>query len=165
MIVLTFPAPAIASHSDFIDPDNVDHYIDRNSVTTRASDATVHAIGQLNRSKMNATLSGSGDVEVYDAYDGTTGSWNNTLGRRTTCVNKTWTGWECDVYELRYNLSYMAGTSRACWSSLGCHEFGHTAGLSHRYASTDSDDNSCLRSDIDPTTFDAHDLNVINDDV
>jgi hypothetical protein len=54
-------------------PDNKDHYVDRNDVTAKISDATVHGINQLNRSVMNATLTGSGDVDVYDAYYGTGG--------------------------------------------------------------------------------------------
>lgn len=60
-LVLQLAGPAMASHDDMIDPDNVDHYIDRHSLTTDASDATIHAISQLNCTKMNATLNGSGD--------------------------------------------------------------------------------------------------------
>lgn len=130
-LVVQLAGPAVAGHDDMIDPDNADHYIDRHSLTTDASDATIHAIGELNRTKMNATVTGSGDVDAYDAYYGTSGSWENILGR-TSCVDKTWTLLECDVYELKYNLSYMAGTSQSYWNSLGCHEFGHTAGLGHR---------------------------------
>jgi len=66
MLALPLSSPAFADARDFIDPDNVDHYVDRNDVTTRAGDATVHAIGQMDRTKMNAT----------------------------------WTGLECDVYEV-----------------------------------------------------------------
>jgi hypothetical protein len=163
-LILPLSSPAFASHDDFIDPDNVDHYVDRNDVTTSASNATVHAIGEIDRTKMNATLTGSGDVEVYDAYYGSSGSWENVRGR-ATCINKTWTGLECDVYEVEFNLSYLAGSSVATWNHVACHEFGHTAGLSHRYSSTDSNDNSCMRSGGSNQYFDTHDIDVIDEDV
>ncbi len=166
LLLLQLSVQADASNDGMIDPDNVDHYVDRNDLDDpKAVVATDHGIAELNRTKMDATLTGSGDVEVFDHEYGSTGSWRNILGR-TTCVNRTATLLECDVYELSYNLTYMSGTGTAYWNSLACHEFGHTAGLDHeRYHSNDSNDNSCMRSDIDPTKLDDHDIGVINSDV
>jgi hypothetical protein len=155
---------ASADNNDMIDPDNVDHHVDRNSLTSDGDDAALRGIDQLNRTKMNATVDGSGDVEVFDAYYGTSGSWNNVRGR-ATCVNKTWTGLECDVWEVRFNQSYLESQSLANWLHVGCHEFGHTAGISHRSSSNDSNDNSCMRSGGTNASLDDHDIDVINDDV
>jgi hypothetical protein len=61
-------------------PDNADHFVDRNSVTGKLDNAVQHGIAQLDVSDMNATLSGSGDVEVYDAYYGTSGTGTGFAG-------------------------------------------------------------------------------------
>jgi hypothetical protein len=159
-----FAIPASADHDDLIDPDNADHHVDRNDLGASANNATIHGIGQIDRTKMNATLSGSGDVEVFDYSYGSSGSWKNTRGR-TTCVNKTWTGRECDVYEVSFNLTYLSGSSSAVWNHVGCHEFGHTGGLGHRTSSTDSNNNSCMRSGGANQYFDDHDIDQIDEDV
>ncbi|MDQ3423008.1 MAG: hypothetical protein M3510_06385 [Actinomycetota bacterium] len=68
--------PSFAGHGGEANsgtPDNADHFVDRNSVTGKLDNAVQHGIAQLDVSDMNATLSGSGDVEVYDAYYGTAG--------------------------------------------------------------------------------------------
>lgn len=153
---------AFAGNDDMIDPDNVDHYVDRNSLTSNGNDATARGIAQLNRTKMNATVNGSGDVEVYDAYYGDSGSWHNVRGR-ATCVDKTWIGLECDVWHVKYNQTNLG--SLATWLHVGCHEFGHTAGISHRSSSNDSNNNSCMRSGGTNGYLDLHDIDVINDDV
>jgi hypothetical protein len=162
-LLMPFNSPAYAGHDDFIDPDNVDHYVDRSNVGNRASDATVHAIGQIDRTKMNATLSGSGDVVVYDGFYGTE-RWGGARGY-TTCVTRTWTGMECDVYHVAFNYTYLAGASQDIWNHVGCHEFGHTAGLAHRDSSNDSYNNSCMRQGGDNQYFDSHDIDQINEDV
>lgn len=168
-VVATLPivglqSRAAADNNGMIDPDNVDHYVDRNSLTGNGDDATARGIAQLNRTKMNATVNGSGDVEVYDDYYGTSGSWYNVRGR-ATCVDKTWTGLECDVWHVKYNQSYLQSQSLANWLHVGCHEFGHTAGISHRNSTNDSNNNSCMRSGGTNAYLDLHDIDVINDDV
>jgi hypothetical protein len=150
--------PASAGHGGEANsgtPDNATHYIDRNNLTRLGNIAAVHGADQLDRSDMNATFNGYGDLEVYDGAYGDTG-WAG----RTDCIDSGWWG-ECDVFRVRFNTSAM-GTSESAWRSLGCHEFGHTGGLGHRYASDDSNDNSCMRSDIWPQNFDFHDINAIN---
>lgn len=162
VIGLGWHVPAVAGNDDMIDPDNTDHYVDRNSLTANGNDATARGIAQLNRSKMNATLSGSGDVEVYDAYYGNSGNWYNVRGR-ATCIDKTWTGLECDVYNVQYNQTNIG--SYSAWLHVGCHEFGHTAGIWHRNSTNDSNNNSCMRSGGTNGYLDNHDIDVINDDV
>jgi hypothetical protein len=159
---LGWQIPAVAMNDDMIDPDNVDHYVDRNSLTTNGEGATARGIAQLNESKMNATVTGSGDVEVYDSGYGDEGNWNNVRGQ-ATCVDKTFGGLECDVYEVRFNETNLDSYSE--WLHVGCHEFGHTAGLWHRSSDNDTNNNSCMRSGGTNGLLDDHDIAVINDDV
>lgn len=166
-LLATLAAPAQAEHSGDANsgtPDNADHYIDRNSLTSAATTATTHGINQLNRTDMNATLTGSGDVEVFDAYYGTTGDWSGTAGRVSCNDSDWWWTGDCDVFYLRYNLSYAASYSTNKWRSLACHEFGHTGGLGHRSSSSDSNGDSCMQSTVSANrpNFDFHDVNAIN---
>ena len=168
--VVAFPLSSVgvayASHGGKANtgtPDNKDHYIDRNSVTTKISDATIHGIGQLNRTAMNATLTGSGDVEVFDGYYGTGGDWSNTFAS-THCGGYTPLYQHCDVYVVEFNLTYMGSWTQSEANATGCHELGHTAGLGHRTGDTDTDDNSCMRSGrYISRSFDAHDIDAVND--
>ncbi|GAA3544652.1 hypothetical protein AFL01nite_16420 [Aeromicrobium flavum] len=161
-LVLWPMSVASASNNDLIDPDNADHHVDRNSLTSSGDSAALRGISELNRTKMNATVNGSGDVEVYDSSYGDSGSWHNVRGR-ATCVNKTTLGLECDVWEVKFNQTNISGSS--AWLHVGCHEFGHTAGISHRSSDNDSNDNSCMRSGGTNANLDEHDIDVINDDV
>lgn len=159
--------PAVAGHGGTANsgpPDDALHCVDRNAVTTKVDNAVQHAIAQLDRSAMDATLSCSGDVEVWDEYYGTSGDWSNTYGR-TNCEAWVVVGIRCNVYDVRYNLTYFASYSADQVKSGGCHEFGHTAGLGHRTSSTDTDDNSCMRSTVSASrpNYDSHDLDGIND--
>lgn len=157
--LVTSVVPAFADHGGEANsgyPDNATHYIDRNNLTRLGNIAAVRGAAQLDRSDMNATFDGYGDLEVYDGRYGDTG-WAGL----TDCTDDGWWG-ECDIFRVRFNISAM-GTSESRWRSLGCHEFGHTAGLGHRKASNDGHDNSCMRSDIWPQSFDAHDIWAIND--
>lgn len=162
-LVATVAGVAAASNDDLIDPDNVDHHVDRNSLTANGDEAVARGIDQLNRSKMNATLSGSGDVEVYDSYYGDSGFWENQEGY-ADCYDKTWTGLECDKWSVKFNDTNLDSVDD--WRSCGCHEFGHTAGLSHRTDENDNYAESCMR---DPAgtrmSLDNHDIEVIDDDV
>lgn len=159
------PSSSFASHGGDANsgtPDNKDHYIDRNDVTTKVSNATVHGIGQLNRTVMNATLTGSGDVEVYDAYYGTGGDWSGTYAT-TWCGGWTSLYTHCDLYAVQFNLTYVADFTQNEANKTGCHELGHTAGLGHRFSSTDTDNNSCMRQGRSTNRyFDAHDITAVN---
>lgn len=157
------PSGAQAGNDDLIDPDNHAHHIDRNSLTANGKAAVATGIYQLDRSTMNATLSGSGDVEVYDAFYGNSGFWNNLEGY-ADCTDRTWNFLECDVWRIRFNDTNLG--TEADWRSCGCHEFGHTAGLSHRSASNDSYAPSCMRNPAGTLrALDNHDLAVIRDTV
>lgn len=161
LVALCATAPAaVADHGGTAlsgRPDNAKHYVDRNDLTSAANAAAVHGVAQLDRSDMDATFTGSGDVEVYDGYYGDIG-WYGA----TNCQTPSTRAGVCDVYRVRFNLTTMDGLSLSKWRSLGCHEFGHTAGLGHRYYYDDSNDNSCMRIEIWPENYDTHDLNAIN---
>lgn len=163
-LLLSFPATATADHGGTTgigSPDNADHYIDRFNLTALGDTATQHGINQLNRSDMNATLSGTGDVDVYDGNYGNSGEWNGVAGK-ADCIEGAWLG-GCDIFRIRFNQSNMSG-STADWRWLGCHEFGHTADLGHRSASDDSNDDSCMRTavGVGGPNYDFHDINEIN---
>ncbi len=154
-------APASADHSEkggAGDPDNPPHYIDRNSLTENGSTAAQWGLWELDQTQIGPTFTGSGDVEVYDGAYGDTGWYG-----QTSCPGGiNWLTGNCDIFDVKFNTTAMAGHSLDHWRSLGCHEFGHTGGLGHRYASDDSDDNSCMRTPIWPRFYDTHDINAIN---
>ncbi|GAA1665940.1 hypothetical protein GCM10009830_09440 [Glycomyces endophyticus] len=162
-------APAQASHSgDFAGgpPDNATHYVENINLTGYASQATTHGIVQIDRSVMNATYADGPeiDVHVHDAYYGRSGSWAGMAGYANCQEDEWWWDGDCNVYRVRYNLSYAASYSWARWQSLGCHELGHTTGLAHRSAANDTDNNSCMRSTVlaSRPRFDSHDIDAIN---
>lgn len=167
MLIVISPSAGFAGHGGQANsgtPDNTTHGVDRHSLTANGETATAQGIAQLDRSKMNASLSACCDVQVYDASYGDSGDWNNVAGK-TDCIDDNWWNNVCNEYRVRFNQSNMSSYS-GDWRVIGCHEFGHTAGLGHRYASTDSDDNSCMRSGLytyATRTFDSHDINAIND--
>lgn len=153
-----------AKDSSAGDPDNADHYIDRFGLTSGGDTAAVQGLQQLNRSQMNATFTGSGDVEIYNG-DYNQISWYGA----TNCESgfNPFTG-NCDVFRVRFDTEMMARfTGLSKWRSLGCHELGHTAGLGHRYPENDAagTTRSCMRDDIWPEEFDNHDLDAINSSV
>jgi len=158
-------SPAFAGHGAQANsgtPDDRNHYIDRNSLTAKSDSATVQGVSQLNRTVMNATFSGSGDVEVYDDYYGTGGDWQSVSGK-VTCMGYTPLYTHCDLYLMQYNLTYVAGYSQSQADQVGCHELGHTAGLGHRTSATDTDNNSCMRSGLSTWRyFDQHDIDAVN---
>ncbi|MBO9524015.1 MAG: hypothetical protein J7518_20965 [Nocardioidaceae bacterium] len=163
VVLLTAVAPpAQAGHGSKAssgDPDNGIHRMDRHSLTSLGDSAAVRGRDQLNRADdMTATFEGSGDVDIYDADYGNT-SW---FGRTSCPDGVNWLTGNCDVFKVQFNTRTMTGRSAGDWLSLGCHELGHTAGLGHRAASNDVDDNSCMRSEIWPRSFDGHDIDAIN---
>ncbi len=169
--VVAFPGVAHASHGGEANsgtPDNADHSVDRKDLTSGSDLATRHGIAELNRSNMNATLDGSGDVEVYDKYYGTDDEWANDVGAITNCADWNFFYTECDVYRVRYNLSSALGNaSDDLWRSSGCHEMGHTAGMGHRTSDTDSNNNSCMRKCASESrkNYDTHDIDAINSEI
>ena len=166
VMVLASATPALASHGTKPSgmPDNLDHYVDRNNLLSNTEVAVAQGIAQLDRSQLNVTLTGSGDVEVYDGGYGDTG-WDG----RTSCSNKVASTWlwerKCDVFKIEYNTSVTAHYSDFKLRVIGCHEFGHTGGLGERTAANDDPSTviSCMRdSGFLSTVLDSHDLNVIN---
>lgn len=156
-LISLVPSAALASHGNVIEPDNRDHYMDRNSLTADGNLAATYGQGRLDsQTNMRATFDGSGDVEIYDGYYGDTGWYG-----RTYCADTGSPG-ECDVFTVQFNNSYMGGLSDSKIRSLGCHELGHTASLNERSSSSDSDNNSCMRVNIWPSSYDSHDVNEIN---
>jgi hypothetical protein len=68
------------------------------------------------------------------------------------------------VFSIKFNQHRTDGYSAAQMQTLGCHEFGHTAGLDHRSASNDGQAVSCMRDKgFASISLDSHDLDVIND--
>ena len=163
--ILSGTAPVVANHDNDAasgDPDDGNHYVDRNSLTSSGDIASVWGVAELNRARdMSATFTGSGDVEIYDSTYGDV-DWAGL----TNCASGfNWITGNCDVFRVRFNQTRMAGQSLDRWWSLGCHELGHTAGLAHRVNSNDGNDNSCMRAEIWPRSFDTHDLDAINSSV
>lgn len=163
-LILLSPTPSFAGHGTAPVgwPDNADQYVDRKYITEKTEIAVARGIAQLNRSDLNVTLNGSGDIDVWDAYYGDTG-WDGV----TNCQNRVITTWpwerKCDEFRIRYNQDKTDDYSNAQMKTLGCHEFGHTAGLDERYASDNGGAVSCMRATgFASRKLDTHDLEVIN---
>lgn len=156
-MVLALASPASADHDNYgTDPDNRNQAIRKRGLTGPGDVAANHGKAQLERSVITTSW-GSNDVDVFDDRYGSVG-WSG----KTDCTdwNVLWTS--CNVIRIRFNESSMAGGSQGDWQSLGCHEFGHSGDIGHRSASSDRDNNSCMREDIWPLTYDTHDINAIN---
>lgn len=153
-------APSYAGHdgkANSGDPDNGSHYVDRHDLSYYGNLAAEHGVAQLDRAAdFHATFDGTGDVDIYDGAYGDTG-WSGI----TDCTDASWFG-QCDIFRVRFNQDAMSGEGSTSWRHLGCHELGHTGGLGHRYASTDAQDNSCMRQGLwNATSLDSHDLEAI----
>jgi hypothetical protein len=69
----------------------------------------------------------------------------------------------CDIYIVQFNESTTGGFDTTALKWVGCHEFGHTGSVSHRFSSNDTNNDSCMRDDgTRYITLDAHDLDAIN---
>ncbi|MEO3785900.1 hypothetical protein ABGB12_21440 [Actinocorallia sp. B10E7] len=151
--------PATAGHGTWYVPDNANQYISGSSLTSFGVIARDHGKNQLERSDIT-TYWGSNDIDVRDAYYGDDAGF---LGQ-TSCTVQTLTG-RCDVYVVKFNESSIPPYN-SMWQYTGCHEFGHTGSLNHRYSgSSDSDNNSCMREDhwnVSGSSLDGHDINAIN---
>ncbi|MEH1166650.1 hypothetical protein V6V47_14820 [Micromonospora sp. CPCC 205539] len=159
--VVAFAPPAVAGHGGKANggkPDNKDQSVESNSLTTAGKAAVSYGRGQLDRSEIN-TSTGSSDIHVYDK------SYSATWYGLTSCTDTNWWNGLCDHYDVKFNTRTMSGLSTSYWQSLGCHELGHTGSLGHRSAGADVDNNSCMRKEIWPRSFDAHDVDAINDNV
>lgn len=150
----TFPAQATHGGRGVGHPDNMYQAVSHQGLTSLGAYAANWGSARLNQSEL-VMSSGSGDIYVYDHDYG--GTW---LGDARCDLSNWWNGW-CDVYKIRLNSSNL-GWNQAYWNSTACQEFGHTGHLGHRYSWTDSDNNSCMREDIDPTYLDWHDLDAMN---
>lgn len=149
--------PAYAGHGGkIIGPDNLDQAVKGSNLTTRGKLAMNHGKAQLERSKINVST-GGGDIYVRDGKYGDTGRYG-----RMWCSDTD--GGDCNVYQVTFNVSLLPSTDYA-YRAVGCHEIGHTGTLGHRYTTTDTDDNSCMRKKIYQEwapNLDSHDVNAIN---
>ncbi|MEV0805331.1 hypothetical protein [Micromonospora sp. NPDC050200] len=151
-------SPAAASHGNKANagpPDNAQQDVQTNSLTTGGTAAYSHGRAQLDRTDITMSTGGS-DLHVYDA------SYSSSWYGQTSCTDRNWLNGKCDHMDIKFNTRLMSGASTSKWQSLGCHEFGHSGGLGHRYRSTDSNDNSCMRDDIWPKYLDTHDIDAVN---
>jgi hypothetical protein len=150
-------APALAGHENlFSDPDNTTQCVKSPSIVPNTVTARNQGVAQLDRTDIDAQYCTGDDIWVQDYTYGNTGWYGHTW-----CDDQTLSG-RCDIYITQFNESYYLGLSTSQLRSLGCHEFGHTGSIGHRFSSTDGDNNSCMRSDIWPEAYDTHDLNAIN---
>lgn len=154
-LAVLLPTSAYADHDDSgTDPDNRNQAVQGFNLTSNGTSAMNFGKSELERSVITTSW-GGGDIEVYDDLYG-----NNGWHGYTDCTNWNVLWTSCDIIRVRFNETQWKSYDQ--WRSLGCHEFGHTGDLGHRSSSNDSDNNSCMRSDIWPLTYDSHDLNAIN---
>lgn len=152
-------APVAAHHGDDLpDPDNTTQCVKSPSITGDSITARNRGFAQLDRTDIDTQYCTGDDIWVQDAYYGRTG-WSGA----TNCSDLTNNLFRCDVYTVKFNETYIHSYSTTYLNHLGCHEFGHTGSVGHRPASSDTDNNSCMRrGKYNLTSLDAHDIRSIN---
>lgn len=139
-------------------PDNRDQAVSRVSLGTYGNAGVDRGTGELNRTVLNV-YGGTGDIYAYD------GDYSWSAYGSTDCTDVNWYNYTCNTYSVKFNDRALRAASISTlyyYQSLGCHEFGHTGDLGHRSSGSDSDNNSCMRSDIWPAQFDDHDVQAVN---
>ena len=165
-LVVLSPVLARADHKDngtsTLDRDNDQQDVDKVSLTSAGNLACDWGKAQLERSEVTTSW-GATDVHCHDSA--VAEQW---VGR-TKCINRTWTIYRCDQYELTFNYYYLdvnpdTNYEIGIWRNAGCHEFGHTSSLGHR---AEDNNNSCMQpyASENRQTFDQHDLDSINSDI
>lgn len=105
--------------------------------------------------------SGTDVVTYQQDYSSWCGArWHPTGGAvgHTQCVSLVISNGRCQKAELRSDESFVAGTSVARRKWLACHETGHSLGLNHRTAASDS----CMWPEDDVPHIDQHDRDALN---
>ncbi|GIF97098.1 hypothetical protein [Catellatospora citrea] len=158
MAIAVTASPAAAGHGNKANagpPDNAQQDVQVNKLTSAGSAAASFGRAQLDRTDITMSTGGS-DLHVYDA------AYNASWYGQTSCTDRNWLNGKCDHMDIKFNTGTMGSRSTSYWQSLGCHEFGHSGGLGHRFKSTDSNDNSCMRDEIWPRYLDTHDIDAVN---
>lgn len=175
MMVWLIPTPASATNFGWYYADNADHYyayVNLESYTIVASD---WGRGRLDTTdmqtyddgscKLTFPHSGSTDVCVYDS-DYTDPPWD-TIAALVDCKVKVIgsTG-KCDSFRIRFDTSNLSTYNDNWLKRVGCHEWGHTAGLEH--FNEIGGDYSCMWSSVSypyqSTYLAGHDIAHINDE-
>lgn len=162
LLAMTAPAPAWADHGHGWIPDDEIHYVDEVALTANGNAASDWGQSRLDQTQIS-TPAGTNDVEVRD-YESLVHAGAYAW---TECPK--WWPHSCDKYLVGFNQLNLDSEPLSHWQSAACHEFGHTAGLLHRFPSTDSDLNSCMQEFIVDSGwsrfYDQHDINEINGNV
>lgn len=162
--VLVPSTTASAEHgSNLRDRDNNSQAVDKYMLSDAGIIACDQGTQELERSEISMSV-GSTDIHCYDANYGNT-DW---VGE-TQCTVISY-DLKCDQYSVRFNY-YHWGTNpddfeRQLWKSVGCHEFGHTSSVGHRFPINDGGQLSCMRNGASSQwqTFDDHDIETIDQD-
>lgn len=167
-------APALADHGDsgssLKERDNNDQAVALVDLTEVGHLACMQGWLELDRTEISVS-EGTGDIYCYDASYGASG-WAG----ETYCRKGAYHPAKCDEFSISFNYYYnqQSGSNTTVdtdwetkmWKSTGCHEFGHTSSVGHRFGPDDTDNNSCLRTQVSPNrpTYDSHDIGAINGD-
>jgi Matrixin len=172
-VVVASTQPALANHFGTgccTWADNGQHTFNWDSTEYHIATAISYSMANLdNQTDMTAnwvTASSQTDNRSYDQHyttywgldwDGSTTGWN--LWAYTKCVEYT-LAYNCQQYQIRYDLADLNSFSNYERQQVACHETGHSVGLDHS-----SERASCLqRSATDASTnaYTAHDRAHIN---
>lgn len=153
--------PAAASHDTTPNPDNATQDVERISLTSVGQVADLQGELQVGRSEI-AFQTGTSDLHVRDIDYSVPRGW---AGLTWCSAFRPLSLSTCDHFQIRFNLRFdeTGYLTTDGWKTVGCHEFGHAAGLGHRadqYA-----EQSCMKSPSSSQVLTNHDLITINGDV
>lgn len=154
---------AWASNKDTTNvPDNVNHFVRTEASITsvqRAGLGSLHGSSELDRTGLVVDVNTTFHIDVTVRRE--TPSPSSLVGQWlcTTPSSGVSEANPCDLSVIRFNPSWVDNPldhTEAAWKALGCHEVGHSGGI------TESSESGSCQNGLSWTTLTTHDISEVN---